>query len=243
MTSSSTKPTVTPLQPGDEGYLHVPQFRSFVDKSDYKFLEPVFENNYIAEGPFAKQFHDQLLEIIGAPYGVFACNGTLALYLAMRALGIAPGDEVLVQDMTFIASANAVEMVGARPVFVDIVSFDDHSIDLSKIKLTEKTKAIVIAHLWGTACSNIKEVREFCDENGLFLVEDASQSLGITDGEKHCGTYGHVGTVSFYADKTITTAEGGFVVTPHEDLEEKMRYLRNQGRLSSGTFMLQLPDH
>ena len=226
-----------PLGPDDEGYLHVPQFRSFVDKSDYKFLEPVFENNYIAEGPFAKQFHDQLLEIIGAPHGVFACNGTLALYLAMRAIGIQPGDEVLVQNMTFIASANAVEMVGARPVFVDVVSFDDHSIDLSKIKVTEKTKAIVVAHLWGTACSNIEEVRKFCDEHDLYLVEDAAQSLGITNGEKHCGTYGHVGTFSFYADKTITTAEGGFVVCHDEAVLERMIYLRNQGRMSSGTFV------
>jgi perosamine synthetase len=139
--------------------------------------------------------------------------------------------------MTFIASANAVEMVGARPVFVDVVSFDDHSIDLSKIKVTEKTKAIVVAHLWGTACSNIEEVRKFCDEHDLYLVEDAAQSLGITNGEKHCGTYGHVGTFSFYADKTITTAEGGFVVCHDEAVLERMIYLRNQGRMSSGTFV------
>ena len=119
--------------------MKVPQFRSFVGKDDYRFLEPVFENNYIAEGPFAKQFSEQLLDRIGAKYGCFASNGTLALYLAMRALGIGPGDEVLVQNITFIASANAVEMTGAKPVFVDIRSFNDPSLDVEKIQLNEKT--------------------------------------------------------------------------------------------------------
>ena len=217
--------------------MKVPQFKSFVDKTDYANLEAVFENNYIAEGPFAKQFASELLDIIGAKHGVFASNGTLALYLAMRAVGLGAGDEVFVQDMTFIASANAVEMVGATPVFVDVVSYDDLSIDLTKIELTSKSKAIVIAPLFGTACSNMREVRKFCDDNGLLLIEDASQALAITDGDKHCGTYGHVGTFSFYADKTITTAEGGFVVTDDPEIHERMLYLRNQGRKQSGTFV------
>ena len=218
-------------------YLHVPQFRSFVDKEDYKFIEPVFENNYIAEGPFAKQFHEKLMDTIGSQYGVFACNGTLAIYLALKALGVGPGDEMIVQNITFIASANAVEMAGATPVFVDTPSYEDMTVDLSKIKLTDKTKGIVIAHLFGTACSNIEEIKQFCDDNKLLLVEDASQSLGITNGTKHLGTYGDVGTFSFYADKTITTAEGGFIVTPHEEVYNKMVYMRNQGRVRSGTFI------
>lgn len=217
--------------------MHVPQFRSFVDKEDYKFIEPVFENNYIAEGPFAKQFHKELLEITGSPHGVFACNGTLAIYLALKALGVGQGDEMLVQNVTFIASANAVEMAGATPVFVDTPSFDDMTIDVSKIKLTDKTKGIVIAHLFGTACSNIEEVKQFCVDNDLLLVEDAAQSLGITNGKQHLGTWGDIGTFSFYADKTITTAEGGFIVTPHKDVYDRMVYLRNQGRVRSGTFV------
>ena len=168
---------------------------------------------------------------------MFACNGTLAIYLALKALGVGPGDEMLVQDVTFIASANAVEMAGATPVFVDIPAYDDMTIDLSKIKLTPKTKGMVIAHLFGTACSNIEEVKQFCDDNNLLLVEDAAQSLAITNGKKHLGTYGDVGTFSFYADKTITTAEGGFIVTNHEEVYNKMVYMRNQGRVRSGTFV------
>ena len=217
--------------------MKVPQFRSFVDKEDWLALEPVFENNYVAEGPFSLQFRDALLDIVGSDDGVFASNGTLALYLGMRALGIGPGDEVLVQNLTFIASATSVEMTGAEPVFVDIVNSDDPSIDLDQIQLTSKTKAIVVAHLFGTACSNIEEVAQYCKQNGLFLIEDAAQALTITNGEKHCGTYGDIGTFSFYADKTITTAEGGFVVSDNPNLIGRMKYLRNQGRLKSGSFI------
>lgn len=215
----------------------VPQFRSFVDQDDFRAIEAVFANNYIAEGPFAKQFHQKLLEITGAPYGVFACNGTLAIYLALKGLGVQPGDEFIVQDITFIASANGVEMAGCKPVFADIKSFDDPSIDLTRIQLTPKTKGIVIAHLYGTACSNIQEVRQFCTDNKLWLVEDAAQALAISNGHQHCGLFGDIGTFSFYADKTITTAEGGFIVTRHQEVYDRLVYLRNQGRKQSGTFV------
>lgn len=217
--------------------IKVPQFRSFVDMDDFENLRQVFERNYIAEGPCGLEFRQKLVEITGAPYGVLAANGTLAIYLALKALGIGPGDEVLVQDVSFIASANAIEMVGATPIFVDIPAFDDLTIDLDRIRLTPKTRAIMIAHLFGTACSNIEAVVAFCKANKLLLIEDAAQALYITNGTTHCGTFGDAGTFSFYADKTITTAEGGFVVTPHEDVFEKMTYLRNQGRKSSGTFV------
>jgi perosamine synthetase len=216
--------------------IQVPQFRSFVDHDDFAALEKVFCNGYIAEGPFAREFHAKLLQMIGAPHGVFACNGTLAIYLALKALGIGRDDEVIVQDITFIASANAVEMVGATPVFVDIPAYNDFTIDLNRIVLTPRTKGIVVAHLFGTACRNIEEVQGFCKEHELFLIEDAAQALGITDGQ-HCGTFGDVGTFSFYADKTITTAEGGFVVTRDPAIFERMTYLRNQGRKQSGTFV------
>lgn len=217
--------------------MKVPQFRSFVDMDDYENIRQVFERNYIAEGPMGLQFRDKLNEIVGAKYGVLASNGTLAIYLALKALGIGPGDEVLVQNMSFIASANAIEMVGATPVFVDIPAFDDLTIDLEAVKLTPKTRGLMIAHLFGTACSNVEKVAEFCKSNKLFLIEDASQALYITNGKTHCGAFGDVGTFSFYADKTITTAEGGYVCTNSEAVFDKLTYLRNQGRKSSGTFV------
>jgi perosamine synthetase len=217
--------------------MKVPQFRSFVDMDDFENIRQVFERNYIAEGPMGVQFRDKLNQVTGAKYGVLASNGTLALYLAMKALGIGPGDEVLVQNVSFIASANAIEMVGAKPVFVDIPEFDDLTIDLSAIKLTAKTKGLMVAHLFGTACSNIEAVADYCKANNIFLIEDASQALYISNGTTHCGTFGDVGTFSFYADKTITTAEGGYVCARDESVYDKMIYLRNQGRKSSGTFV------
>ncbi len=216
---------------------HIPQFRSYLEKSDYQSIERVFNNRYIAEGPVAGEFKEQLLSVIGAPYGSLAANGTLALYMALKVLNIGPGDEVIVQDTTFIATANAVEMVGAQPIFVDIVSPFDPSIDLTKIKLNKNTKAVMIAHLFGTACTNTDEVKLFCEENNVLLIEDAAQAFGVTNGKQHCGTYGTVGTFSFFADKTITTGEGGLVVTADEEINTRLMYLRNQGRIASGTFV------
>ena len=215
----------------------IPQFRSYVDLTDYEFLKPVFEERYIAEGRFAQEFQNQLLKIIGAPYGCLASNGTVALYMAMKALGIGPGDEVIVQDITFIASANAVCMAGAEPRFADIKAHNDLTLDLQRLRPTSRTRALIACPLFGTACSNIEEIRAYCKEHGLFLIEDAAQALGIKNKEAHCGTFGDVGTFSFYADKTITTAEGGMVVTSNPDVYDRMLYLRNQGRKSSGTFV------
>jgi len=215
----------------------IPQFRSFVDLSDYQYLERAFQDGYIAEGHFAQEFHDQLLAIIGSPYGCLASNGTLALYLALKALGIGPGDEVIVQNITFIASANAVKMVGATPRFADIRAFNDLTVDLERVSLTPRTKAVMACQLSATACSNIEEMRSYCDKHGLLLVEDAAQALAIKNKNGHCGAFGAAGTFSFYADKTITTAEGGFVVTGDPEVYERMLYLRNQGRKSSGTFV------
>lgn len=217
--------------------MQVPQFRSFIDKGDYAYLEQVFENNYIAEGPCCREFTDRLKTLMGAPHAVLASNGTVALYLGMKALGIGQGDEVIVQNLSFIASANSVEMVGATPIFVDIKAHDDLTLDLSKVVITPRTKAIMVAHLFGSVCSNIEEIQAFCKKHGLFLIEDAAQTVAIRNKQAHCGMFGDLGTFSFYADKTITTAEGGMVVTPHEDVWDRMVYLRNQGRKSSGTFV------
>jgi perosamine synthetase len=217
----------------------IPQFRSYVDMDDYAYLRRAFEERYIAEGRFAQEFQSQLLQIIGAPHGCLASNGTIALYLALKALGIGPGDEVIVQDITFIASANSVHMAGATPRFADVKAFNDLTLDLDRIELTPRTKALMACHLFGTACSNIEPIRDYCARHGLLLIEDAAQALGIKNSHAHCGTFGAAGTFSFYADKTITTAEGGFVVTGDPKVHERMLYLRNQGRKSSGTFVHQ----
>jgi perosamine synthetase len=193
------------------------------------------KNNWVTEGPKCKEFSEKLNELMGVKYGVFAPNGTLALYLGLLALGIGPGDEVIVPNTTFIASANAVILTGAKPIFVD-VSKRGYQLDVSKIKLTENTKAIMPVHLYGSGCDMI-EIMSFAEKNNLLVIEDAAQTIGVKYFNKHLGTFGDVGTFSFFADKTITTGEGAYVVCKDESVYNSLRMLRNQGRFNSGSFV------
>tara|TARA_B100000131_G_scaffold305734_1_gene332030 strand:+ start:2370 stop:3476 length:1107 start_codon:yes stop_codon:yes gene_type:complete len=217
--------------------MKINQFQPYIGDEEYKAIKSCFDDNWITEGPKSKEFSDKLLELTGAKYGVFAQNGTIALYLGLRAIGIGRGDEVIVPNFTFIASANAVEMCGARPVFVDI-NEDDLQIDIGDCQrvLTKQTKAIMPVHIFGLS-ANMDEVMDFADKHSLKVIEDAAQAIGINWGGKHCGTFGDVGCFSFFADKTITTGEGGFVTTNDGDVYNKLLFLRNQGRLNRGSFI------
>ena len=216
--------------------MKIPQFMPFLDFEEYDAIKDCFDKNWVTEGPKAKEFSSQLCEIIGVKYGVFAPNGTLALYLGLRSLNIGPGDEVIVPDFTFIASANAIEMVGAKPVFVDITK--ELQIDINKCQelITKNTKAIMPVHIYGFT-SNMDDVLAFSKKNKLLIIEDAAQALGIKWDGIPCGSFGDVSAFSFFADKTLTTGEGGFVATNSKSTHEKLIYLRNQGRLNSGTFV------
>ena len=217
--------------------MKVKQFQPYIGDEEYQAIKSCFDINWITEGPKSKEFSEKLLELMDSKYGVFAQNGTLALYLGLRAIDVGPGDEVIVPDFTFIASANAVEMCGAKPVFVDI-NIDDLQINIGDCErvLTEKTRAIMPVHLFGLS-ANMDKVMGFAHQNNLKVVEDACQAIGIKWNGKHCGTFGDVGCFSFFADKTITTGEGGFVVTDDKEVNKNMMYLRNQGRLNRGSFV------
>jgi len=214
----------------------VPQFQPYIDNKEYDAIKSCFDSNWITEGPLSKKFVEKILELTGAKYGVLAPNGTLSIYMALRAIGVGPGDEVIVPNFTFIASANAVEMCGAKPVFVDVK--EDLQIDVDKcIRLVNyRTKAVMPVHVYGMAC-NMCEVMKFAKNYKIKVVEDAAQGIGITWKGKHTGTFGDVGSFSFFADKTLTTGEGGMVVTNDKDLYEKLLYLRNQGRIDRGSFI------
>ena len=214
----------------------IPQFQPYLDNKEYESIKSCFDLNWITEGPKSKEFVEKLLLLIGAKYGVLAPNGTLSIYLALRAIGIGPGDEVIVPNFTFIASANAVEMCGAKPVFADIK--EDLHIDIDKCSflVNSKTRAIMPVHVYGMAC-NMDEIMNFAKKHNLLVVEDAAQAIGIKWNNKHAGTFGKVGSFSFFADKTITTGEGGLVVTDDKDVYEKLLYLRNQGRIDRGSFV------
>tara|TARA_R110000851_G_scaffold184305_1_gene333679 strand:+ start:163 stop:1269 length:1107 start_codon:yes stop_codon:yes gene_type:complete len=217
--------------------MKVPQFMPWIGNDEYAAIKACFDDNWITEGPRAKEFNQKLCDLIGVKYGVFAPNGTLAIYLALRSLNIGPGDEVIVPDFTFLASASAVEMVGATPVFCDI-NKNDLQIDVSDCTrlLTKKTKAIMPVHIYGLS-ANMGEVMFFAKKHNLLVIEDAAQALGIKWNGKGCGSFGDVATFSFFADKTITTGEGGFVCTNNKDTYENLLYLRNQGRIDRGSFI------
>ncbi len=217
--------------------MKVPQFLPWIDDDEYRAIKSCFDSNWITEGPKTKEFGEKLLQLTGARFGVFAPNGTLALYLGLRAIGVGSGNEVLVPDFTFIASATSIEMTGARPVFVD-VNRDNFQIDLSGADklVSPKTKAIMPVHIYGTV-ADMNAVMAFAKKHNISVIEDAAEAVGVYRGGKHAGTFGAVGIFSFFADKTITTGEGGFVVTNDENIYDRLLFLRNQGRKERGSFV------
>jgi perosamine synthetase len=214
----------------------VPQVMPWLGAEEAAAAAKAVQENWITEGPRCKEFSDNLLALTGAPYGVFAPNGTLALVLGLMALGVKAGDEVLVPDITFIGSANAAVMVGATPVFVE-VNRSNFQLDVGCAEklVTPRTRAIMPVHLFGMSC-NMDQVEAFARRHGLLVIEDAAQGIGVSYRGRHLGTIGDVGCFSFFADKTITTGEGGYVTCRDERVYNQLRLLRNQGRLDRGSF-------
>jgi perosamine synthetase len=220
----------------DMSFYKVPQLIPYVGKEELKNLEEVIAKQWITEGPFSQKFIEIIKEFTGAKYAVLANNGTLALYLSILALDIGIGDEVIVPNFTFIASGTSIIFAGAKPVFID-VDIDNLNIDVTKIEsaITEKTKAIMPVHLYGQA-ADMDPILKIAKKYNLKVIEDAAQGYGVYYKDKHTGTIGNIGMISFFADKTVTTGEGAVILTNNKRIYEKLNYLRNQGRLSSGTF-------
>ncbi|GAB4294814.1 MAG: GDP-perosamine synthase RfbE/PerA [Marinilabiliales bacterium] len=215
----------------------VPQLIPYVGKDELDNLKQVIDKKWITEGPFSQEFLKLIKEKTGAKYAVLANNGTLALFLALKALGIKEGDEIIVPDFTFIASATSIYFTGAKPVFVD-VNKETLNIDVTKIEslITPNTKAIMPVHVYGQA-ADMAPIIAIAEKYNLKIIEDAAQGYGVYYKGKHTGTIGDVGTISFFADKTVTMGEGAVVLTNDEEIYNTLRLLRNQGRPNSGTFI------
>lgn len=183
----------------------------------------------LTHGAFVEQFETALAAYLGARYCVAAVNGTAALHLALAAAGLGPGDEVLVPDLTYVATANAVRYTGARVVLVDAdpetwcMSFWD-----AERKLTSRTRAILLVHLYGNPC-DMAAFGTMAACNHLAIFEDNAEGLGGAWRGHALGTLGHAGMLSFYGNKVLTTGEGGAVITDNLALRENMRLLRGQG--------------
>lgn len=214
----------------------ISQLEPYIGKEEIKNVTKAINDKWLTEGYFTKKMIEKIKEFTNAKYVILTNNGTLALYLALMALGIKEEDEVIVPNFSFIASASSVVFAGGKPVFVD-VNNDTGNIDVSKIEnlITDKTKAIMPVHIYGQS-SDMDPILKIAKKYNLKVIEDAAQGYGVFYKEKHTGTIGDVGTISFFADKTVTMGEGAAILTNNSELFEKICYLRNQGRLHSGTF-------
>ncbi len=215
----------------------IPQVQPWIGEDEEAAVTRVLRSGWVTEGPVSQSFAARLNGLMGAEYGVLAPNGTLALTLGLLAVGIGPGDEVLVPDITFIASATAVILVGARPVFVDVLP-ESYQLDVmsARARVTHATRAVMPVHLYGSAC-DMHAVARFAVDHNLKVIEDAAQGIGVHFDGRHLGTIGDVGCFSFFADKTITTGEGGYVACRDAATYERLRMLRNQGRIDRGSFV------
>ena len=192
--------------------------------SEKSLTSPSFDG-----GKRVQQFEKLLSKFVKSKFAVAVNSGTAALQASLYAIDIKPGDEVLVPSFTFVATANSVKSVGAKPVFVDILK-DNYTMDPNDLrkKITRRTKAIIPVHLYGHM-AYIDEILEIAKKKHIKIIEDASQSLGSKLSSKHSGTFSHLGCFSMYAGKVITSGEGGAVVTNDKKLFEKLKQIRNHG--------------
>jgi perosamine synthetase len=195
----------------------------------------VIDSNYLNEGDVTAEFERRFAETVGAAHAVATTSGTAAIFLALAGLGIGAGDEVIVPDVTFIATANAVTLTGATPVLVD-VDADTLNIDVAAAEraITSRTKALVPVHVSGRAAA-MPEILRLGRRRGIAVVEDSAEALLSRRGGKYLGTFGSAGCFSFSPNKTITTGQGGIVVTDDGALAVRLRELKDQGRPVRGT--------
>ena len=207
-----------------------PVYRPFLKGNEARYVSDCLESNWISsKGKYVELFEKEFAAYIGCPEATSACNGTVALHLALLALNIQSGDEVIVPTFTYIASVNAIAYMGATPVFVDSepVGWQMDSDDVVR-KVTARTKAILVPHIYGHPC-NMKALQDLCSKYGLFLIEDCAEAIGSRYDGKMCGTFGDIAAFSFFGNKTITTGEGGMVTSSSKTLMDKVRKLKNQG--------------
>lgn len=215
----------------------IPQIQPWIDSSELGEIKKVIESTYITENEATQKFEKMISDFTGAKYVIAYANGTLALAAALMAIGLKNGDEVLVPDLTFIATANAVILAGGKPVFCDIEELGWQISPESILKkISTKTKAIMPVHLYGIP-ANMPEIIRIAKENNLYVIEDAAESIGAKLNGIHVGRFGDIGMISFYANKIITTAEGGVLLTDNADLARELYKLKNHGRPVKGIFI------
>lgn len=207
-----------------------PVYRPQLNGNEKKYVSECLDSTWISsKGKFISKFEEEFAKFIKSKYAIAVPNGTIALHLALLALGIGPGDEVIVPTLTYVASANAVTYTGAKPVFADSLP-DTWQIDPDDIekKITKKTKVIMPVHLYGLPC-NMDAIRKIAKKKNIFVMEDCAEAFGSKYKNNHVGNFGDISSFSFFGNKTITTGEGGMVVTNNKELYKLAVRLKGQG--------------
>ena len=206
----------------------VPVNEPLLNGNEKKYLCECIDTGWISsEGPFVKKFEEKISKMVHRKYGISVSNGTAALEVAIQALGIGKGDEVIMPTFTIISCAMAVTKIGAIPVLVDSDLYTwNMNVEEIESRITEKTKAIMIVHLYGLPV-DVNKIITLAEKYNLKIIEDAAEMHGQTYYGKPCGSFGDISTFSFYPNKHITTGEGGMIVTDSKELAERCRSLRN----------------
>jgi len=211
----------------------IPLFDLNYTKEEEKAVLKTLRSKWISMGPKTRSLEKKFANLLSIQNAIAVANCTAALHLALRVLGIGEGDEVIVPSLTFVATVNSVRYVNALPVFADIRSFEDLTIDPEDIKrkVSSRTKAIIVMHYGGFAC-DMDEIIKIAKRHSLFVIEDAAHAPGAEYKGKKLGTFGDIGCYSFFSNKNITCAEGGMLVTNNDKLARKAQLLRSHGMTS-----------
>ena len=220
--------------------IKVPFIIPEITKNDKNAVLNALNSRLLTDGPKLRKFESIFAKFTGAKFAIGVSNGTAALHLSLKALGIGKGSEVIIPDITFVATASSVLLTGATPVLADVDEDLNISIPSIKKSITSRTKAIIPVHFAGKSCK-INEITSIARKNRISIIEDCAHAIGARVNSKHVGIFGQAGCFSFYPTKNFTTIEGGMVVTNSKNIADFVRYARNHGitktltsRFSSG---------
>lgn len=210
--------------------IKIPVYQPSLNGNEKRYVLDCLDSTWISsKGSYLKRFEEDFSQKINVSHATSVANGTVALHLALLALGIGKGDEVIVPTLTYIASVNAIHYTGAVPIFADSLktSWQIDPSDIEK-KITSKTKAIMLVHLYGHPCA-MDEIMKIANRHNLKVIEDCAEAFGSLYKSLPVGGIGHIATFSFFGNKTITTGEGGMVVTNDKTLINRVSHLKGQG--------------
>jgi perosamine synthetase len=213
----------------------IPWWEPRMTGRELDLVKAVLESNYLNDGAVTREFELAISARLGVRHAIAVTSGTMAIFLALAGQGIGAGDEVIVPDLTFIATANAVTLAGARPVLVDIdprrLTIDPAAFERA---ITQRTRAVIPVHVSGRA-ADMAAICEIASRHGVAVIEDAAEAFGSAVNGAPLGTIGSAGCFSFSPNKTITTGQGGAIVTNDDALATRLRSLKDQGRTEQGT--------